>query len=572
MNATQLVAHFERISDAPQTVPRLRQFILDVAVRGKLVPQDPSDAPASELLKCVEVLSGPMHAEEDMLEPLFAIPPRWAWVTLGSICLKTGSGSTPRGGKAAYHRSGVPFLRSQNVYNDGLRLNDVAYIDRATHERMASTAVLPGDLLLNITGGSTGRCCRIPSDFGEGNVSQHVAIVRPAIQGIGDFLQRQIISPAFQAFVMNEQTGAGRGGLPKNRMDRIPVALPPLAEQHRIAAKVDELMKLCDELEAAQKEREERRNCLAAASLARLNQPADDVSEFREHARFHLRHLPRLLTKPEHIKQLRQTILNLAIRGRLVEQDPKDEPASAMLQRKVALPVGYKRRRKILKKTPVATVDGSLPGVPQSWQYRTVQDLYDLNIIVDYADGNHGSLYPRRSEFGHDGVRFVTAKDLSGGRVEWAECARLKSERANQLTKGWAEGGDILLTHNATVGRVAIVEPDAGRFLLGTSVTFFRLAPAVLAPRFFFHMLGSSLWQGQLSAVMEQTTRNQVSIQKQAFFAVVVPPIAEQHRIASKVDDLMAICDQLDAHLTAKEAGSQRLLEAVLHEALAEAA
>jgi type I restriction enzyme S subunit len=116
---------------------------------------------------------------------------------------------------------------------------------------MSGTAVKPADFLLNITGGSMGRCCRIPDDFDEVNVSQHAAIICPAISGMADFLHRLVLSPYFQAFILGEQTGAGCGGLPKNRMDRIAVALPPLAEQLRIVAKVDALMALCDQLEAS---------------------------------------------------------------------------------------------------------------------------------------------------------------------------------------------------------------------------------------------------------------------------------------------------------------------------------
>jgi type I restriction enzyme, S subunit len=115
---------------------------------------------------------------------------------------------------------------------------------------MSGTIVRPADLLLCITGGSIGRCCRVSDDFGEANVSQHVAIIRVAIDGLQDYLHRLILSQYFQAFIVDEQTGAGRGGLPKNRMDRIPVALPPLSEQYRIVAKVDELMALCERLEA----------------------------------------------------------------------------------------------------------------------------------------------------------------------------------------------------------------------------------------------------------------------------------------------------------------------------------
>jgi len=118
---------------------------------------------------------------------------------------------------------------------------------------MSGTRVLPGDLLLNITGGSMGRCALVPSSFLDANVSQHVAIIRVALRGTEAFLHQLILSPYFQAFIFDEQTGAGRGGLPKGRMDLIAVALPPLAEQHRIVAKVHELMGLCDRLEESSK-------------------------------------------------------------------------------------------------------------------------------------------------------------------------------------------------------------------------------------------------------------------------------------------------------------------------------
>ena len=160
---------------------------------------------------------------------MFDLPVGWVWSTIGEICSKTGSGSTPRGGKNTYKREGIVFLRSQNVYDDGLRLDDVAYIDIATHEKMSGTLVCPADLLLNITGGSIGRCCRVPDNFDEANINQHVAIIRIAINGMQDYIHKLILSPYFQSFVFGEQTGAGRGGLPKNKMDRIPVALPPLA-------------------------------------------------------------------------------------------------------------------------------------------------------------------------------------------------------------------------------------------------------------------------------------------------------------------------------------------------------
>ena len=267
-------------------IKALRQTILKLAVRGKLVKQDPADEPASVLLKRIaeekvrlmkvgEIKTTKAPIPVAIYAP-FSLPIGWAWCTLGEICSKTGSGSTPRGGKNAYRQDGIAFLRSQNIYDSGLRVDDVAYIDTATHKKMSGTAVRPADLLLNITGGSMGRCCRVPDQFCEANVSQHVAIIRVAINGLQDFVHLLIRSPFFQSFIFDEQTGAGRGGLPKNKMDRIPIALPPLAEQHRIVAKVDELMTLCDPLGASLASGDDTRCRLLDALLHEVLSPVAD--------------------------------------------------------------------------------------------------------------------------------------------------------------------------------------------------------------------------------------------------------------------------------------------------------
>jgi len=275
------------LTTTPAQIKQLRQTILNLAVRGKLVEQDPEDEPVEFLL--AEINSRmrsfgfkKVSSKPDPSGEPFCLPEGWTWRRLGEICEKTGSGSTPRGGKDAYANAGVPFLRSQNIYNDGLRLSDVVFIDEVTHGRMAGTRVLPADLLLNITGGSIGRCAKVPFDFDEANVSQHVAIIRVAARGMEDFIHALILSPYFQGFVDKSQTGAGRGGLPKNRMDAIPVPLPPLAEQHRIVAKVDELMALCDQLEQQLSQADQKRRRLLEAVLAEaLREPEEALASER---------------------------------------------------------------------------------------------------------------------------------------------------------------------------------------------------------------------------------------------------------------------------------------------------
>lgn len=249
MNPEQLLAHFDRISDVPDAIPRLRRFILDLAVRGKLVEQDPRDEPASELLNRIQeekaglVKTGEIRRLESF-EPVqaheipFTIPLGWHVIRMGWLARKLGAGSTPLGGKSVYHREGVPFLRSQNVHDDGLRLDDVAHISRSIHERMSGTHVQSNDILLNITGASIGRCSLVPSTFLEGNVSQHVTIIRLFLPDIRQFIHLSLISPFFQKVIDDVQVGVSREGLSMQRLRLFPMLIPPLAEQQRIVATV----------------------------------------------------------------------------------------------------------------------------------------------------------------------------------------------------------------------------------------------------------------------------------------------------------------------------------------------
>jgi type I restriction enzyme, S subunit len=171
------------------------------------------------------------------------------WCRLGEVSAKLGAGSTPLGGKQVYTKTGIKFLRSQNVWNDGLDLSDVALIPREIHDEMSGTWIQPGDILLNITGASIGRCAVVPDDFDEGNVSQHVSIVRLVDKGLRQYLHLCLLSPYFQDEIMRVQVGVSREGLSMARLQFLLIPLPPLTMQQRIMERVDGLMAMCDELE-----------------------------------------------------------------------------------------------------------------------------------------------------------------------------------------------------------------------------------------------------------------------------------------------------------------------------------
>jgi type I restriction enzyme S subunit len=166
------------------------------------------------------------------------------------------------------------------------------------------------------------------------------------------------------------------------------------------------------------------------------------------------------------------------------------------------------------------------------WERVTIASLLESGAITGHKDGNHGSQYPRVDEFGSTGVPFLTAKSLSDGKVDIDGAPRLADDRADKLRLGFVQSGDVLLSHNATIGRVGIVPVFNGRLLIGTSLTYFRLDESRIFPRYLASYFAGTDFQNQLVAVMSHTTRNQVPITAQRRLKIVLPPLAEQKAIA----------------------------------------
>jgi type I restriction enzyme S subunit len=246
-------------------IKQLRQAFLREAMQGKLCHAElvsASQETGHELLAKIKAEKAQLIADKKLkkekeLPPItedeipFEIPEHWAWCRLGEISSKIGSGSTPKGSN--YSESGKPFFRSQNIYDNGLVLDDIKYISDDVQQQMNGTVVIANDILLNITGGSMGRCALVPNDFEEGNVSQHVCIIRPLLLN-NVFLHKLVLSPYFQNLIFSSTSGAGREGLPKYNLEQFIIPLPPLHEQEQIVAKLEELMAICDGLEESIKE------------------------------------------------------------------------------------------------------------------------------------------------------------------------------------------------------------------------------------------------------------------------------------------------------------------------------
>ena len=460
---------------------QLKQRILDLAIRGKLVPQDPNDEPASVLLERIRtekeqlIAQGKLKKSKSKISDKphyenvpFEIPESWEWTTVKEVCSKIGSGSTPRGSN--YSKEGVPFFRSQNIYNHGIVYEDIKYISPDIHNKMHNTEVRPNDLLLNITGGSLGRCAVVPSNFKIGNVSQHVCIMRPVLI-LPQYLHAFCLSFFFtQTMVVS---GSGREGLPKYSLENMLLPLPPQTEQQRIIIEIERWFKLIDDLESNK----------------------EDLKDY--------------------IKQVKSKVLSLAISGKLVPQDPNDEPAIELLKR---INPNFK---------PCDT--SHYENLPQGWCTCSFKDAFDITM---------GSS-PEGSTLNHenDGIEFHQ------GKINFTEKYLAPSNIYTNSPTKFGEAFSILLCVRAPVGIVNITQR---KICIGRGL-------CTLLPKkdidLMFAFYAMQTYQDIFEAKATGTTFKAISgstIRDEMF---LLPPYTEQIRIRKKLDELWSIIDSIRAEL-----------------------
>ena len=560
MNAKQLLTHFDRLADAPDAIPRLRRFVLDLAVRGKLVEQDPEDEPASELLKRIAaekkrlVEAGEIKKSKaewvKVADPSFDLPDSWQWDALGNLFLYDAG--IKREPKALNPE--LWLLELEDVEKDTGRL--LARITVAERESKSTKSEFRVDDILY--GKLRPYLNKALVADKPGYSTTEIVALRPCIPLCSKYCALALLRPDFVNYVT--QLGQGTK-MPRLRTEDAVVApfpLPPLAEQHRIVAKVDELMALCDRLETARKEREATRDRLVTASLARLNAPDPDPAVFQNHAAFALNNLTPLTTRPDQIKVLRQTILNLAVRGKLVEQDPEDEPAGELLKRIAAEKTKLSKEKKLRAQRPLPPIsesDVSLE-IPTGWQWVRLGDV--IKLWSGFAF--------KSEDFQSQGIPVIRIGDLQAGKVDLSNAVCIQEDIANSVGQEfWIPPNALLIAMSgATTGKVAFNRTGEKLLLnqrVGRIETFLINVNFV---RFFFDTIIARNLEISFGTAIPNLSAKQINET-----IIPLPSLAEQYRIVAKVDELMAVCDRLEAGLAAGEETRGRLVEAVLWGALA---
>jgi type I restriction enzyme S subunit len=548
-------------------VKKLRELILELAVRGKLVPQDPNDEPASELLKRIEaekaqlIKAGKIKKQKSLPqiteeEIRFELPKNWAWERLTNLYdVRDGTHDTPK-----YHETGYPLVTSKNISSGTLDLSNVKLISEEDYIKINERSKVERNDILFAMIGSIGNpvLVDIEPEFSIKNVA------------LFKCYSKKLSSPSYllrfllfaETIMKAEASGAVQSFVSLGAVRKFVMAVPPLPEQHRIVAKVDELMALCDQLEVQTESSIDAHKTLVEVLLATLTN-VKDADELNENWQTISQHFDVLFTTQASIDQLKQTILQLAVMGKLVKQDPKDEPASKLLERIATEKQQLIKDGKIKKQKPLPPIsDEEKPfALPSGWEW-----AYLNSLLPQFQNGASS-----RGDKGGKDVIVLRLADIKNWKISLNDTRTL--EIAEETIKRYSlKKGDVLIIRvNGSadiVGRFITCESDLDTIYCDHFIRMNFPIECLFTPYLF--LLGSSdLIRSKIANLFVSTagqkTVNQTHI---GTLPISLPPFAEQERIVEKVDELMALCDSLKERLNQAQTTQLHLTDAIVEQAL----
>ena len=553
------------LAGAPNGIKKLRELILELAVRGKLVPQDPSDEPASELLKRIAeekarlVAQGkikkqkPLAGVEEAALP-FELPEAWVWARLGEI---TNFGTTTK-------KDEIPddawVLDLEDIEKDTSRLLQKArFYERNSLSDKNSFA--KGDVLYGKLRPYLNKILVAEDD---GFCTTEILPFRCHGPFVAHYFMVALKSPYFLSYVNAKSYGMKmpRLGTEDGRQALFP--LPPLAEQHRIVAKVDELMALCDRLEARQADADSAHFQLVQALLGSLTQ-ASDAEDFAQSWQRLSKQFHTLFTTDSSIDALKQTLLQLAVMGKLLPQDSRDEPASELLKRVSEEKARLVAEGKLKKQKPLGDIAISdIPfDVPDNWAWSRIGEI-SLNTEYGLSEKTFDL---------QDGVPVLKMGDIQEGRVLLGGQMAV-SKNTEGLPGLYLETEDLLYnrTNSAElVGKTGVFLGQTGEYSFASYLIRIRCLKELFSPLYLnISMNAPGFRETQINPHLKQQC-GQANVNGTIMKNMLdsFPPLPEQHRNVAKDDQLMALCEQLKTRLNQALQVHEHLANALVEKAVA---
>ncbi|MCI1021589.1 restriction endonuclease subunit S [Pseudomonas putida] len=537
-----LIGNLPLLASAPNGIKKLRELILELAVRGKLVPQDPNDEPASELLKRIidekaRLISTEKTKKQKPHEVInvdstsFGQPRNWELVRLSELIdpRRTITYGVLKPG--VEDPNGIPLVKAENIQFNHVLTDFKSRITPELNEEFRRTKLVGGEILLTLVG-SIGRCAIAPRELAGANLSRSVGLIVPLDPINKAFVVYMITALINQDFIDANCAGTAQKVLNVGTVNDLVLPLPPLAEQHRIVDKVNELMDLCDRLEARQANAESAHAQLVQALLESMTQ-AIDATDFDTSWQRLSDHFHTLFITESSIDALKKTVLQLAVMGKLVPQDPTDESASELIKRIQAEKLRLVAEGKIKKLKPQAEIsdEEKLFSLPEGWRWAR------LGEIGISATGKTPST--NNTKFFGGSLQFIGPGQISV-QGEITEAEKWLTELARDNTSV-AEPGDLLMVCiGGSIGKCAIADREMA---YNQQINSTRIL--IADHRYIFKALSSPTFKSSLLASATGTATPIINRSKWDELLVPVPPHREQQRIVAKTDQLITICDTL---------------------------
>ncbi len=541
-----LEKYFDTAFDAPDGIKKLRELILTLAIQGKLVPQDSSDQPASELLKEIEKEKEQLIKEKKIKKIAiqseiktekidFEIPKSWEWVKFGNIAhqITDGAHHTP-----TYINEGVPFLSVKDMSSGVLNFSNTRYISLEQHKDLAKRCnPQNGDLLLTKVG-TTGIPILINTDK-EFSIFVSVALIKFPKQFIsGDFLVWLINSPFVKKQSADGTEGVGNKNLVLKKINNFTLLIPPLNEQKRIVEKINQLMALCDELEKLKEQKETKKLTVHKSAI---NQLLDSKDESNSQKGWHFisNHFNDLYTVKENVSELRSAILQLAMQGKLVPQDQNDQPANELL-----------KKLKKIKNIPAVNSNEMSFSLPQNWEWER---------IVNLGITQTGTTPPKKDPDNYGNfIPFIGPGNIKNGVIDYS--GEGLSEKGIEKGRLIEKDSILMVCIGGSIGKHAMTNQDIS---CNQQINTITVYPELLT-QYVYWAMASQYFQNTVINQAGGSATPIINKLKWSSIPIPVPPYNEQQRIVEKINQLMALCDDLEKQIENSSSKQTQLLNAIM--------
>jgi type I restriction enzyme S subunit len=581
----------------------LRLLILELAFSGRLT--DPCEENANDLLANLSSIKDDLIRKKvlkqikssgkvEQSEVRLSIPAHWTWTRLGEVFdVRDGTHDSPK-----YQSKGYPLVTSKNIYSGTLDLTNIKYISKEDHLKISERSKVDrGDILFAMIG-SIGNPVIIDVDpeFSVKNV------------GLFKYYDLKQSNPKYlQYFLMiaekwfkEEASGAVQSFVSLGKLRGFPFPLAPLKDQGLIVAKVDELMALCDQLEqqtesslsAHQTLVETLLNTLLTAaqtssSLSSSSNTASSASpqatgtkksnsqvSSRQTSSFDqawnriAQHFDVLFTTEHSIDQLKQTILQLAVMGKLVPQDPNDEPASVLLEKIAAEKEQLIKDGKIKKQKPLPEIseDEKPFALPRGWEWCR------LSSLATFENGDRSSKYPNKGDLVDNGIPFFGAPDIKSGKLAYSDDLRfISAEKFSTLSNGKLVDRDFVMLLRGTVGKVAQYHSNESHStgFINAQMLIIRLIDSEI-DSYLAKFFTSNVFRQDIGDKISGAVIRQIPASAIAEIKIPLPPEKERTKIGVRVDELMALCDTLKKRISKSQTTQLHLADTMAEQALNE--